>query len=159
MKKVLIALDYYPTAQKVAETGYEIAKAMNAQVILLHVTSDAFYYSSLNYSPIMGFGGFDSVDTVQTDNVEGLTKVAQGYLDRSKRHLGDKKIQTMVKSGALGETILNTASEVEADIIVMGTHSRRGLEKILVGSVAENVLRHSSIPVLIIPTKSNRESK
>lgn len=159
MKKVLIALDYYPTAQKVAETGYEIARAMNAQVILLHVTSDASYYSSLNYSPIMGFGGFNSVDTVQTDNGEELAKVAQGYLNKSKRHLGDKKVQTVVKSGALGETILNTASEVEADIIVMGTHSRRGLEKILVGSVAENVLRHSSIPVLIIPTKSNRESK
>lgn len=159
MKKVLIALDYYPTAQKVAETGYEIAKAMNAQVILLHVTSDASYYSSLNYSPIMGFGGFNSVDTVQTDNVEELAKVAQGYLNKSKRHLGDKKIQTVVKSGVLGETILNTASEVKADMIVIGTHSRRGLEKILVGSVAENVLRHSSIPVLIIPTKSNRESK
>jgi len=159
MKKVLIALDYYPTSQKVAETGYEIARAMNAQVILLHVTSDASYYSSLNYSPIMGFGGFNSVDTVQTDNVEVLAKVAQGYLDKSKRHLGDKKVQTMVKSGALGETILNTASELKADMIVMGTHSRRGLEKILVGSVAENVLRHSSIPVLIIPTKSNRESK
>lgn len=159
MKKVLIALDYYPTAQIVAETGYQIAKAMNAQVILLHVTSDASYYSSLNYSPIMGFGGFNSVDTVQTDNGEELVKVAQGYLNKSKRHLGDKKVQTVVKSGALGETILNTASEVEADIIVMGTHSRRGLEKILVGSVAENVLRHSSIPVLIIPTKPNRESK
>lgn len=159
MKKVLIALDYYPTAQKVAEAGYEIARAMNAQVILLHVTSDASYYSSLNYSPIMGFGGFNSVDTVQTDNVEELAKVAQGYLNKSKRHLGDKKIQTVVKSGVLGETILNTASEVKADMIVLGTHSRRGLEKILVGSVAENVLRHSSIPVLIIPTKSNRESK
>ena len=85
--------------------------------------------------------------------------MAQGYLNKSKRHLGDKKIQTVVKSGVLGETILNTASEVKADMIVLGTHSRRGLEKILVGSVAENVLRHSSIPVLIIPTKSNRESK
>lgn len=159
MKKVLIALDYYPTAQKVAETGYEIARAMNAQVILLHVTSDASYYSSLNYSPIMGFGGFNSVDTVQTDNVEGLTKVAQDYLGKSKRHLGDKKIQTIVRSGGFGETILNTASEVKADMIVMGTHSRRGLEKILVGSVAENVLHHSSIPVLIIPTKSNKETK
>lgn len=159
MKKVLIALDYNPTAQKVAETGYNLAKAMHAQVILLHVTSDASYYSSLNYSPIMGFGGFNSVDTVQTDNVEGLRKVAQDYLDKSKKHLGDEKIETIVKSGILGETILNTASEASADIIVMGTHSRRGLEKILLGSVAENVLHHSSIPLLIIPTKAINEKK
>jgi nucleotide-binding universal stress UspA family protein len=159
MKKVLIALDYYPTSQKVAETGYEIAQAMNAQVILLHVTSDASYYSSLNYSPIMGFGGVNSIDTVQTDNGEVLTKVTQGYLDKLKRHLGDREMLTMVKSGVFGETILNTAAEVKADIIIMGTHSRRGREKILVGSVAENVLHHSSIPVLIIPIKSNKEEK
>lgn len=159
MKKVLIALDYDPTAQKVAETGYDLAKVMNAQTILLHVTSDASYYSSLNYSPIMGFGGFNGIDAVQTDSAQGLRTAAQDYLDKSKKHLGDEKIQTMVKSGVFGETILNTASEVKADIIVMGTHSRRGLEKILVGSVAENVLHHSSIPLLIIPTKAIKEKR
>ncbi len=159
MKKVLIALDYDPTAQKVAETGYNLAKAMQAQAILLHVTSDSSYYSSLNYSPIMGFGGFNSIDAVQADSADGLKNVAQEYLDKSKRHLGDEKIQTIVKSGVFGETILNTALEIKADIIVMGTHSRRGLEKILVGSVAENVLHHSSIPLLIIPTKDIKEKK
>ncbi len=153
MKKILIALDYNPTAQKVAETGHDLAKAMNAQLILLHVTSDAPYYSSLDYSPIMGFEGFNSVVTIQTDNGEELKKAAQDYLDKSKKHLGDETIQTIVRSGVFGETILKTASEINADIIVMGTHSRRGLEKILVGSVAENVLHHSSIPLLIIPTK------
>ena len=152
MKKILIALDYDPTAQKVAEAGHKLAKAMKARTILLHVISDATYYSSLNYSPIMGFGGF-SRDTFQIDTAEELKKVAQDYLDKSKQHLRDEKIQTVVKNGAIGETILKTATELKVDIIVMGTHSRRGLEKILVGSVAENVLHHSSIPLLIIPTK------
>jgi nucleotide-binding universal stress UspA family protein len=46
LKKVLIALDYDPTAQKVAETGYSLAKAMGAEVILLHAISDPVYYSS-----------------------------------------------------------------------------------------------------------------
>ena len=154
MKRILIALDYDPSAQKVAETGHKLAKAMKARTILLHVISDATYYSSLNYSPIMGFGGFSTIDTVQTDTAEDLKKVAQNYLDKSKQHLGDEKIQTVVKNGVFGETILNTATELNVDIIVMGTHSRRGLEKILVGSVAENVLHHSSIPLFIIPTKA-----
>ncbi len=154
MKNVLIALDYNPSAQKVAEIGHKLAKAMKARTILLHVISDATYYSSLNYSPIMGFGGFSSVDTVQTDAAEDLKKVAQNYLDKSKQHLGDEKIQTVVKNGVFGETILNTAAELNVDIIVMGTHSRRGLEKIIMGSVAENVLHHSLIPVFIIPTRS-----
>lgn len=152
MKKILIALDYDPTAQKVAETGYGIAKAMNAQSVLLHVITDATQYSYLEYSPLMGFGGFSNIDMAQKDTEE-LKKVAKEYLDTSKKHLGDEAIETVVRDGNFGETILATAKEVNADIIVMGTHSRRGLEKILVGSVAENVLHHSSIPVLIIPSK------
>ena len=154
MKKILIALDYNPTAQKVAETGHKLARAMNAPTVLLHVISDATYYSSLSYSPIMGFGGFSSVDTVQTDTAEELRKVAQNFLDKTKQHLGDEKIETIVSNGDFGETILKTAIKLNVDIIVMGTHSRRGLEKILLGSVAENVLHHSSIPLFIIPTRA-----
>lgn len=157
MKKVLIALDFDPSAQKIAETGYELAKAMNAQVILLHVTADAAYYSALNYSPIMGFDSFSNLDIVQTDAVLELKNAAQDYLEKSKQHLGDETIQTVIKDGDFGESILETATEMNADIIVMGTHSRRGLEKILMGSVAEKVLHRSSIPLFIIPSKGVEE--
>jgi nucleotide-binding universal stress UspA family protein len=153
MKKILIALDYDPVAQIIAETGYALAKSMNAQVILLHVVSDAAYYSSLNYSPIMGFDSFSNLDIIQTDAVEELKKAAQEYLNKSKQHLGDKTIDTVVKDGDFGESILDAAKEMNVDIIVMGSHSRRGLDKILMGSVAEKVLRHSSIPLFIIPAK------
>ena len=153
MKKILIALDYDPTAQKVAETGYELAKAMNATTILLHVTSDVTQYAYLDYSPIMGFGGFGAANTLEKDTDGQLKKVAEQYLAGSKKHLGDDKIQTMVRSGVFGETILTTATELKVNIIVMGTHGRRGLEKVLVGSVAENVLHHSTIPIMIIPTR------
>lgn len=151
MKTILIALDYDPSAQKVAETGHALAKSMNAKTVLLHVVSDATYYSAMNYSPIMGFESFGSV--VETDNAGQLSKAAQEYLDKSRQYLGDEGIQTIVKNGVFWETILKTATELSVDIIVMGTHSRRGLEKILMGSVAESVLHHSSIPLLIVPTK------
>jgi nucleotide-binding universal stress UspA family protein len=157
MKKILIALDYNPSAQKIAETGYALAKSMNARVILLHVVSDAAYYSSLNYSPIMGFDSFSNLDILQTDIVEELKKGAQEYLDKSKQHLGDETIQTVIKDGDFGKSILDTATEMNVDIIVMGTHSQRGLDKILMGSVAEKVLHHSSIPLFIIPTKNLEE--
>ena len=62
-------------------------------------------------------------------------------------------IETVVSNGDFAETILKTATKLNVDIIVMGTHSRRGLEKILMGSVAEKVLRYSLIPMFIIPTK------
>jgi nucleotide-binding universal stress UspA family protein len=159
MKKVLVALDYDPTAQKVAEAGYRLSKAMNAHTVLLHVISDPVYYSSLNYSPIMGFDGFNNIDTIQPDTDEELKKAAQNFLDESKNFLGDETIETVVSGGDFGGTILETAKKLKVDIIVLGTHGRRGLEKILVGSVTENVLHHSSIPLFIVPTKVFEEQK
>jgi nucleotide-binding universal stress UspA family protein len=153
MKKVLIALDYDPTAQKVAEVGFSMAKAMNAEVILLHVISDPVYYSSAEYSPIMGFNGFMESGQWQLNSVDALKKASQQFLDKSKHHLGDKTIHTLVKEGDFAESILKTAKDLNADIIVMGSHSRKWLENILMGSVTEKVLHHTSIPLFIIPTK------
>jgi nucleotide-binding universal stress UspA family protein len=155
MKKVLIALDYNPTAQKVAEAGFSMAKAMNAEIILLHVISDPVYYSSTENSPIMGFNGFMEMGHKQLDNVDSLKKASQQFLDKSKQHLGDETIQTLVEEGDFAESILKTAEDLRADIIVMGTHSRKWLENIVMGSVTEKVLNHTSIPLFIIPTKKH----
>ena len=152
MKKVLIALDYDTTALKIAEIGHGLAKSMNARTILLHVVSDATYYSSLNYSPIIGFGNVNN--SVEVDTAEAVRELAENYLSQCKQLLGDEKVETIMTSGDFGERILKTSADFKIDLIVMGTHGRRGLEKILVGSVAEKVLRHSLIPVLIIPNKA-----
>lgn len=153
MKKVLIALDWNPTAQKVAETGYLMAKAMKAEIMLLHVIADQVFYSSAEYSPIMGFNGFMETAEFQLNSIESLKKASQKYLDKSKLHLGDKSIQTIVKEGDFADSIIETAKEFKADIIVMGSHSRKWLENIVMGSVTEKVLRHTNIPLFIIPTK------
>ena len=156
IKKVMIALDYNPTAQKVAETGFSLAKAMKAEVILLHVVADPVYYSSTDYSPIMGFTSFTNLDLIQLENVEELKKGSQHFLNKSKHHLGDKGIKTVVREGDSAEAILNTAKDLHIDIIIMGSHSRRWLENILMGSVAEKVLHQSTIPLFIIPTKKDK---
>ena len=153
VNKVLIALDYNPTAQKVAEAGFSMAKSMNAEVVLLHVIIDPMFYSSEGYSPIMGFTGYTYTGEVQSDSVDGLKTATLEYLDKSKQHLGDNTIQTMVKEGDFADSILEAAKEVNADIIVIGSHSRKWLENIVMGSVTEKVLRHSSLPLFIIPTK------
>ena len=99
MKKILIALDYDPTAQKIAETGYSLANSMGAQVILLHVTSDYVYYSSLDYSPILGYDSFSNLGAIQTNTIGELHKAAENYLDTTRRHLGNETIETVVKDG------------------------------------------------------------
>jgi nucleotide-binding universal stress UspA family protein len=154
MKKILIALDYNPSAQKIAETGYALAKSMEATVVLLHVTADPAYYAAYDYSPIMGFNNnFISPQTLPPDVSDEIKKGAGEFLNRSKEHLGDTAIQTIIKEGEVGDSILQTATDIQADIIVLGSHSRRGLDKILMGSVAEKVLHHSTVPLFIIPTK------
>jgi nucleotide-binding universal stress UspA family protein len=156
MKKILIALDYDPTARKVAEEGFAIARDMNAEVTLLHVIIDPVYYSSAEYSPITGFDGFMDTIPWQLDSVDGLKKASRHFLDKMKQHLGDKAIQTMVEEGDFAEAILSAAKAMHADVIIMGSHSRKWLENIVMGSVTEKVLRHTTIPLFIIPTKKKK---
>jgi nucleotide-binding universal stress UspA family protein len=133
-----------------------MAKAMNAEIVLLHVISDPVYYSSANYSPVMGFTGFMDMDPQQLNITEELKKASQHFLEKSKHHLGDKTIQTLVKEGDCADSIIKTAEELHADIIVMGSHSQKWLENIIMGSVTEKVLHHTSIPLFIIPTKQKK---
>lgn len=154
MKKIVIALDYDPTAQKVAEQGYSLAKAMGAEVILMHVVNDPIYYTTTDFSPIMGYSGFMDIDKFQP-TLENLKTASLHYLEKVKLHLKDGTIQTTVKEGDIAGSILKTAKEVHADLIVMGSHSRKWLENIVIGSVAKDVLNNTPVPLYIIPTKKH----
>lgn len=156
VKKVLITLDYNPTAQKVAEAGYSLAKSMNAEVILLHVMTDPVYYSSLGYSPIMGFNGYIDMGPLELESINGLKNASLKYLKKTGQHLGDENIETVVAEGDFADAILKTARDLHIDLIVMGSHSRRWLDQVLLGSVTEKVLHHTKIPLYIIPTKEHK---
>lgn len=67
--------------------------------------------------------------------------------------MGPIDIETIVVEGDFSESILNTATKIKADIIVIGSHSKKWLETILLGSTTSQVLNHSNIPLLIVPTK------
>ena len=151
VKKIVIALDYDPSAEKIAEAGYALAKAMDASVILVHVLEPPTYYSNLDYSPIMGYGGFNS--SAAFIDQESLVRAAGEFLEQSNKHLGDGRVTTKVLEGDCAEAILAAAKALEADVIVLGTHGRRGLDKLLMGSVAEKVIHHCDVPVFIIPSK------
>ena len=144
IRKVLIALDYDETAQKVAEVGFMMAQTMNAETVLLHVISEQpVYYSSYLF-----------MRELQVDILDDLRKSTQDFLDKTKKHLGDEAIQTVLKKGEIAETILKTATDLKADVIVMGTHSRKWLESIIMGSEAEKVLKYTTIPLFVVPTKN-----
>jgi len=150
IKKVLIALDYDETSKKVAEEGFAMAKAMKAKIILLHVIFEQpIYYSeqSIDYS------SYTHMPELKFDITDDLKEIAQEFLNKTKKHLGDESIETILNEGEIAETILNTAKEMKVDIIVMGSHSRKWLENIIIGSDAEDVLKKTNIPLYIVPIK------
>jgi len=143
IKKVLIALDYDETSQKVAETGFSLAQTMNAETILLHVISEnPAYYSSNMYMLEWNM-----------DIMSDLKSSTREFLDKTKKQLGNETIKTVVKEGIIADTILETAKKLNADIIVMGSHSRKWLENIILGSSAETVLKKTTLPLFVVPTK------
>ena len=153
MTKVLIALDYDPTAQKVAEAGFSLAKTMGAEITLMHVIVDPIFYSTPENFPILEFSGVASTLQLPLNSAVELKKASQFFLDKMKHHLDDETIQTVVKDGDFADTILKTAKELHADLIVIGSHSHKWLDNILMGSVAEKVLRQTPIPLFIVPTQ------
>ena len=147
IKKILVAMDYDETSQKVAETGYSMAQALNAEMILLHVISEQpVYYSAYTY-----------MRELRVDVLGDLKKSTQDFLNKAKKHLGDESIKTILKEGEIADSILKTAHEIKADVIVMGSHSRKWLENIILGSEAEKVLKMTTIPLFIVPTKKQAE--
>ncbi|SDB88036.1 universal stress protein [Williamwhitmania taraxaci] len=146
MKNVLIALDYDPTAKIVADKGGFLSKTMNAKITLLHVISKpVLYYASYHeIAPLL-------------KNEDELKATSKLFLDQLKKDLRDESIRTIVKEGDTSDCILKTAKDTNADVIVLGTHSRKWLENIVMGSVAESVLKHSTLPLFIIPTKKQRD--
>jgi nucleotide-binding universal stress UspA family protein len=150
MKKVLIALDYDPSAEKVAETGYAIAKALKAEVVLVHIVTEPAYYA-MEYSPIMGYQGAYTTGTVELIN--DIKKEAENYLAASVKHLGDPAIKTKVLDGDTEIALLDYSKEWKADLIVIGSHRHKGLERLFVTDLSVHMLKHVKIPLLIIPTE------
>lgn len=149
MKKVLIAIDYNPCAQKIAETGFEYAREMHAQVCIVHAIADVSYYS-MEYSPVMGFEGF-SLDGAFKDMKE-QEKEAKRFLAAVVRHLGGSYIETRVLDGKTSEAILEFSKEWGANLLVIGAENHNGFEKAIMGNVVAKIVKHTEIPLLIVPT-------
>lgn len=140
-QKILIALDNSEHSMRAAEKGLELAHLLNAQVGLVFV---------VDISKVLG-----SIDTgvVSAELVPILKIEAKQTLDQLAAKHNEKGMMKFTPEGRPAEAILETAKSWEADLIVMGTHGRTGLMHLLLGSIAEYVVRHSKIPVMVVPAK------
>ena len=136
MKKVVIAIDYHPSSEKVTQEGYKLAET---------------HYYSMNYPSFLGYDGY-SYAIEATVNTE-IEKIANDFLKQATAHLNDDTVKTHIAKGETATSILNYAKEWQADLIVMGTHSHSALEKLLMGTEATKVLEKTEVPVFMVPVK------
>lgn len=145
-KKLLIPVDFSSHSERAVDYGCVIGKKFSAGVILMHVI-EPFQYSV--------------TDTLKLiDHRRALQTLAESLLDNLEKTLREKGVraQAVLGSGIPYREILHHAEEQKVDLIVMGTHGRTGLERLVLGSVAEKVVRTAPCPVMTVPLPRDEEA-
>lgn len=152
MEKILIALDNHSNYHLISSKGSELAKALGASVALLHVFPDIITVSPDAFSAL--YPTIGTMDIIQQlTPAEELEAEGKKFLNKVKEEINDETAEIITREGDIANAILETADSCGANIIVMGSHSRSGIEKILMGNVAKKVIQHSHLPLFIIPVK------
>lgn len=144
-QRILIGVDNSTSAEKAAKAGYDMAALCGAEVALLNIIEPAppIANPDFGFTPAIVELYDNSVENSHVLLKEIETKYAQGT-----------KTTYLTALDTATNGILQQSEEWNADLIVLGTHGRTGLNHFLMGSVAEHVARKSACPVLIVPNKS-----
>ncbi|MGT2509399.1 universal stress protein [Cupriavidus basilensis] len=142
--KLLVPIDGSETAQLALSDAVVLAKLSGAQVQLLHIV-DKFEHTN----------GFERPEVYINELRPRLLKAGQDLLDEAKTKLQAEDIvaeTVMIESSGerISELIAGQAAKAGVDLIILGTHGRRGLGRLLIGSDAEQVARISPVPVLLV---------
>jgi nucleotide-binding universal stress UspA family protein len=157
IKKILIGIDDSKQAEHAAEFGFDIARKFNAEVGLVNIVSPAMTAQITGADPLIGMTsagvGIDELELLELQKNQSENIVEQTI----KKFAGDLAVTHFTEYGSTADGIISCSKEFKADLIVIGTHSRTGLDRLLMGSTAEHVVRHSPVPVLVVPLKSESQ--
>jgi nucleotide-binding universal stress UspA family protein len=146
-KQLLVAIDGTPASNRALATALALGRDQGASVHVLHVVDDTAIvpmFDPVGYVP-------DYMDSMIESLREGGRRILEGA-----RKLAAKSGQTVqqelleTRGQGVAPAILQHARTVRADLIVMGTHGRRGMSRLVMGSDAEAVLREATVPVLLV---------
>jgi nucleotide-binding universal stress UspA family protein len=147
-ERILIATDGSKFGEKAAKVGIELAKLSGGKVIIVYVADINKYTSSAGL--ISPFGGVspDAIDVVVESIREAGEKATLHVSDLARA--SDVESERLIVEGNPPNEILRIAEDDKIDVIVIGSIGKTGLEKFLMGSVAEKVVHDSKLPVLIV---------
>jgi nucleotide-binding universal stress UspA family protein len=139
-KKILACLDGSTLAEAALPHAQILASDEEAEIVLLRVSANPA-------------AEFSFSDPAIADNfIKDMESETLSYMQSVRSRLQKAGFRTsfLIRQGAVAETILQTASEMQTDVIVMSTHGRSGIQRWLLGSVADRIVTHSHVPVMLI---------
>ena len=143
-KRILVPVDGSAVSDRGLKEALRLAREAGARVRLLHVVAEYVAYANAEAAVDIG------------PILEGLREGGRKTLQRIERRArvpGVRVETTLAENpgGRVADTIVDEAKRWRADLIVMGTHGRRGVKRMLLGSDAELVMRHTPVPVMLVP--------
>jgi len=147
-RKILVATDLGPSADPALRTAIELARAVGGSVVALHVTGPSPETRRF-YAPLFP----DEIEyyrRVEERQREAALAALRERVESLRAAPDDPAIEAVVRSGEPGDEIIRAAGDLAADLVVTGTHGRTGLSHLLLGSVAERVVRGAPCAVLTV---------
>lgn len=141
-RKILAAVDDSPAAAKGLREALRLAKAGDARLHILHVVNE--------YAAFAAMEGAPSVDFVPLLREEGRRILAKAEAAAARQGVKPRMLMREMVGGSVADAIVREARKIGADLIVLGTHGRRGVRRLVLGSDAEQVVRAASAPVLLV---------
>jgi nucleotide-binding universal stress UspA family protein len=141
-QKVLIAVDSSEHSMKVAEHGVNLSSQLGAKIAIVLVIDT----SKVN---IEGKSG-----RLPQEQIAELKREADKIINDIAKQFNDSQFERFLPEGKPSNEIMTIANDWGADLIIMGTQGKTGIKRLLLGSTAENTIRLSNTPILIVPSKS-----
>jgi universal stress protein A len=140
-KIILVAIDFSDSSENAFQVALGMAQTYDAHLIVLHVINEpvdlrGFYVPHISFEKLEG------------EITDGANKLMESFCHKNLKDYPDH--ECLIVTGLPYEQVINQAIEHAADMIVLGTHGRTGLDHVLFGSTAEKVVRKSPLPVLTV---------
>lgn len=139
-KRILVPLDGSPLSEAVLPHAQALAKSEGAEIILLRVP----------VNPVVEFSFSDPA--IAETVIEEIEYETKKYIEAlsAKLETAGLRVSFLIREGPVAETILAVAEAMQVDMIAMSTHGRSGIQRWVMGSVADRVIGHSEVPVMLI---------
>jgi nucleotide-binding universal stress UspA family protein len=151
-KTILIAVDLTPASQPALREGLELSRILGARTVVLHVCEPA-YEARHWFSTLAAAEAELYRKMARVERDEALLQLEARVAEARGGHREGAAPELRVIPGIPADAILDEAQRAGAELIVVGTHGRRGMSHALLGSIAERVVRTAPVPVLAVRTR------